>query len=624
MRFQDLPIKRKLVGVILLTSLSVLILTCLALLTFEAFSYRASTKRSLETLGDMLAANSTTALFYDDKSVAQENLNALRAEPEISAAAFYDKDGHLYATYPTNRSRSEFPSRPEAPGMRFRSGQLTLVQSVTEGNSLAGTLLLQWDVRGMYRRLGVYALVLVAVFAGSGVIALVLSNVFQKRISEPLLSLGATAKVVSEKRDYSLRAKKTSNDEIGELTDAFNSMLDQIEGSHSALKESEARLSKALRAKDSFLAMLSHELRTPLNPVLLLASEAASHPKTPVELKSVFETICRNVELEARLIDDLLDLTRIAGGKMVLDLKPRDVHRILRDTVAILASEIAEGGLHLRLRLAAPRTTVLADSVRLQQVFWNLLKNAVKFSHRGGEITVETRSSEDHVGIIIEITDSGIGMTSDEIQRLFRVFSQGDHASSAGASRFGGVGLGLAIARNLVDLQRGSIRASSPGRGRGSTFTIELPLLANVEPAESAGFGTPGPDAEHAAAAGPSAPRRILLVEDHEPTREALARLLRRRKFDVVVAASLGEARILAEEQHFDLLISDIGLPDGNGYDLMSQLRDREGLKGIALTGYGMEEDVARSREAGFFAHLTKPVRAQTLDQVILEATRTQ
>jgi CheY-like chemotaxis protein len=307
-----------------------------------------------------------------------------------------------------------------------------------------------------------------------------------------------------------------------------------------------------------------------------------------------------------------------------LDLKPRDVHFILKDTVAILASEIAEAGLHLRLRLAAPRTTVLADSVRLQQVFWNLLKNAVKFTLRGGEIIVETRASESAGRIVIEISDSGIGMTSDEIQRLFRVFSQGDHASSAGASRFGGVGLGLAIARNLVDLQRGSIRASSPGRGRGSTFTIELPLLPGVEPAESQSFGIAAPAGEHATAAGPAAPRRILLVEDHEPTREALARLLRRRKFEVVVAASVAEARILADGQHFDLLISDIGLPDGNGYDLMAQLRDREGLKGIALTGYGMEEDVARSREAGFFAHLTKPVRAQTLDQVISEATRTQ
>jgi signal transduction histidine kinase/CheY-like chemotaxis protein len=621
MRFDDLPIKQKLIGVILLTSLSVLVITCIALLSYELYSYKTTTRRSLSTLASMIAANSAAALIYDDEKVTQEILSALRAEPEITAAALFDKTGVIRGTYPTNIPASAFPPVRQTDSVQFRGMHLILYKPVYQAQTRVGTLFLQGDLQGMYRRFGVYAMVLVAVFAGSGGIALLLSNFFQRRISGPMLSLAETAKVVSERRDYSVRARKLSNDEMGDLTDAFNSMLDQIERSHLALKASERQLSSALRSKDAFLATLSHELRTPLNPVLLLASDAAENSQIPPNLRAVFETIRKNVELEARLIDDLLDLTRIAGGKLTLDLRPHDAHEIFADAVDVLREELEQREIELVQDLAAGRHLVLVDDVRLQQVFWNVLRNAVKFTPKGGRICVQTRASADLKRLVISVVDNGIGMTPDELERVFEAFSQGNHAGREGSARFGGMGLGLAISRSLMERLNGSIRAESAGRGKGCTLILELPLA----PMEFYHPPTPAGRITHPATAPVSVAdsansRRVLLVEDHEATRVALAQLLRARGFQTVTAASMAEARNLARADHFDILISDIGLPDGSGYDLMAELRGRPGLRAIALTGYGMEQDVARTQAAGFVAHLTKPIRVQTLDCALAKA----
>jgi CheY-like chemotaxis protein len=321
------------------------------------------------------------------------------------------------------------------------------------------------------------------------------------------------------------------------------------------------------------------------------------------------------------LIDDLLDLTRIARGKLALELQPRDAHAILQDALATVRVELAEKQIGLKLNLAADRSVVLGDDVRLQQVFWNVLKNAVKFTPQGGQITIETRTRAESGHVTVEVTDTGIGMTTVELERAFDAFSQGDHAESGGSHRFGGIGLGLTISRMLVELQKGTIRASSAGRGYGSTFVIEFPLASTEEGKDDAApVREIPPSVPLAREARGSARRRVLLVEDHEPTRATLALLLNRRSFDVVTAGCLAEARTLAEQGEFDLLISDIGLPDGSGYDLMTNLRDRRGLKGIALSGYGMEQDIARSQAAGFVAHLTKPVRVKSLESALAAA----
>ena len=410
------------------------------------------------------------------------------------------------------------------------------------------------------------------------------------------------------------------HDESGKFTGYIGSCIDITDRKRGEdeLKHAKDETEKASRAKDDFLAALSHELRTPLNPVLLIASDAAKNHDLPPRVRTDFDTIRKNVELEARLIDDLLDMTRVARGKLALERRELDLHAVLRDAIATVQGEIEQKKIVLSLRLDAVRHSILGDAARLQQIFWNVLKNAIKFTPESGIIAVETQSVANEK-LVTKITDTGIGMNSQELNRVFVAFSQGDHAEG-GSHRFGGLGLGLAISRALVEKQSGRIRAESGGKGRGATFTIEFPLLKKIEIKSS---GTLKRFARKVPAGKNPVPLRILLVEDHEPTRTSLTQLLLRRNYKVTSAASLAEARSLAQTEKFDLLVSDIGLPDGNGFDLMKEFHAHHGLRGVALTGYGMEEDVQRSYDAGFVTHLTKPVKMESLDEALAAATKT-
>jgi signal transduction histidine kinase/ActR/RegA family two-component response regulator len=374
---------------------------------------------------------------------------------------------------------------------------------------------------------------------------------------------------------------------------------------------------QANRAKDDFLAALSHELRTPLNPVLLLSTEAADNPDLPPAIRSDFDLIAKNAALEARLIDDLLDLTRITRGKLKLEHRLVDVHAVIRDALETTNAEMFSKHLTITLNLAAQNHWMRGDAVRLQQVFWNVLKNAVKFTPAHGRITVDTFNSDDDATFTVTIRDTGVGMTDAELERVFHAFSQGDHANAGGAHRFGGLGLGLTISRMLTELHAGSIAATSDGPGLGSTFTITLPL-ASLEDIQAEARHQPRAPLMDTTAQAANSRGHILVVEDHEPTRTSLGRLLRRRGYLVKTAGSIAEAHGLAKQDEFDLLLSDIGLPDGTGYELMEALRkNHRTLKGIALSGYGMEADLALSQRAGFFTHLTKPVNIRALDQAI-------
>ncbi|MEO7415048.1 MAG: PAS domain S-box protein [Opitutaceae bacterium] len=879
MSLNNLPIKRKVAGFIFLTSFVVLLVSFLVLLSFETRSFKHRTQRSLETIGDIIADNSTAALMYDDAKLAREIVAGVRAEPEITGAALYDKTGKLYVTYPQQVPREEFPATPGPDGSKFAVRELTLFKPVIEGGARTGTLYLKTDLGGMYLRLRVYGLVLLGVLIGSSVLALVLSNFFQRQISEPILELAGTARVVSERKDYSVRATKTSDDELGFLTEAFNSMLQQIQLNHAAIAESEerfrvvadtapvliwlvaadrqrtwfnkhwlqhvgaplanelgegwkehlhpedapayvrayneaferreefrveyrlrradgnyrwmlstgvpryqgpefigligcciditehkeaeeaVRLSElqmrlvtdqapvflcqldqshrfkfvnrsyaqrygrephqvigrhiseiigaepyqltrsrieaalrgehqefelelpypvlgrrsvhfvyeperardgtvlgfvsvltdtterrqsekelerardeavaASRAKDDFLAALSHELRTPLSPVLLLASDAAENQELPTAVRADFETIRKNVELEARLIDDLLDLTRITRGKLTLELRPVDAHAIVRDALVTVQADLDAKKIKLTIDLATGHPRVWGDPVRLQQVYWNVLKNAVKFTPEEGAITIAAHLSPDGGSLITTVSDTGIGMTAQELQRVFEAFSQGDHAGSGGSHQFGGLGLGLAISRKVIELHAGKISVVSDGRHRGSTFSVELPLAGRSDKplnefaprvtVESVIGRSTAPFPVN----GVAERFTVLLVEDHAPTRAALEHLLKRRQYRVLTAGSVADARSAVEKNKVSFVISDIGLPDGNGYELMAELRKRYDLKGIALSGYGMEGDIARSHSAGFVVHLIKPIRVQLLDDALEAMTST-
>jgi len=368
-------------------------------------------------------------------------------------------------------------------------------------------------------------------------------------------------------------------------------------------------LLSANAAKDQFLALLSHELRNPLSPVIAMVAALESHVTDSQEVRQALDVIRRNVELEARLIDDLLDITRIAKGKLKLSLEPVSVHSVLQRALEICREEISQKSLEVQLTLDAGDHFVQGDPARLQQVFWNIIKNAVKFTEQGGRISLMTANPQPGQ-IEINVSDTGIGIETDMLPRIFNAFEQGQ---SSITRKFGGLGLGLAISRAMVLAHGGTITASSPGPNKGAKFIVRLSTIA--EPAMLDGESPPN-GAQPVQAPLLGRRRRLLVVDDHEDTCTGLKLILERRGYDITVAYTADEAVEKARREKFDLIISDIGLPDRSGYELMQELRNR-GVPGIALSGFGMESDVNRARAAGFSEHLTKPINFERLEEVI-------
>jgi signal transduction histidine kinase len=386
-------------------------------------------------------------------------------------------------------------------------------------------------------------------------------------------------------------------------TDVFFELARQRDALQRSVEAAEA----ASRAKDDFLAALSHELRTPLAPVLLSAGTLESDPALPEFAREQMRMIRRNIELEARLIDDLLDLTRISRGKLPFHPVLADAHALLRHTEEIVRSELP-AAVTLALKLEAGEHQLMADPARLQQVFWNLMKNAVKFTESGGSVSVRT-FNQSPGRLSVEVRDTGIGIAPSALDRIFRPFDQGELGSR---HRFGGLGLGLSISKAVVDQHGGELVAASEGLGRGATFTLHLPVVRPVVPALRAG---PQP-------AELKRPLRLLVAEDHDFTRAAMVRLLENDGHRVLAASSVDEALAIAQVQPFDILISDISLSDGSGLELMRELKRRHGSPGIALSGCGMDKDVRDSLSAGFSTHLVKPVDVEELRTAIVAALK--
>jgi len=373
-------------------------------------------------------------------------------------------------------------------------------------------------------------------------------------------------------------------------------------------ESAQAEAESANAAKDRFLAMLSHELRTPLSPIIH-AVTLLQEDGCPPQMREAVETIHRNVRLEARLIDDLLDLARVRNDKLHLDFQTVEAHEVLRQAMEICRPDIVARKIALEEQLEARSTHVRGDSARLQQVFWNLLSNAAKFTPSGGTILVRTTGPDATNQITIEVSDNGAGIAPEKIRRIFNAFEQAEGPAHTG------LGLGLAICKALVERHRGRIEAQSEGVGFGATFRIRLPC-AEAVPGMKAAVPIATPDRSGV---------RLLVVEDHRDTLETLQQLLKRRGYTVRTASSVGDALKVAENYEFDLLVSDIGLPDGRGTELLEKLekRSRHPFKAIAMSGFGTDDDLRSSQLAGFAQHLTKPVEFAALNEAIARLSAT-
>jgi signal transduction histidine kinase len=420
-------------------------------------------------------------------------------------------------------------------------------------------------------------------------------------------SLGAVDYILTPVVPDILRAKIAVFVDLFKKTEQIKRQAEERENlirEQAIAEHARVEAERASEAKDQFLAMLSHELRTPLTPVLASVFMLEREANVPEIMHQSLQLIRRNVELEARLIDDLLDLTRISKGKVQLSFEIVDAHTLLRNALEICQSEIEQKKLELRTEFAAKNVYLQADPARLQQIFWNLIKNAVKFTPNGGKLCIRTTNNGDGE-FCLEVEDFGCGIDPDVLPRIFHAFEQ------AGRTQLGGLGLGLAISKALVEAHHGSIHAESRGRDKGAKFTTRFSTCVPTAIPESI-------DAPRSTAKRKSV--RILFVEDHEDTNRSLTLMLRRRGYEVHPANDVRSALDIATGNQFDVLLSDIGLPDGTGIDVLKALRAKGEVFGIALSGFGMEDDIRRSGEAGFSHHLVKPVDLNKLDSIIQEA----
>jgi signal transduction histidine kinase len=368
-------------------------------------------------------------------------------------------------------------------------------------------------------------------------------------------------------------------------------------------EQERAQAEEANAAKDRFLAVLSHELRTPLTPIVYAVALLENDPDCPPHLRSALDTIHRNVRMEVRLIDDLLDLARVRNGKLHLEPRSVDVHITLREAIKVCLAEAEHRKISLEDELEAKSTQLQGDPARLQQIFWNLISNAVKFTPENGSIMIRSFNETSPERVVVEISDTGPGIAQEKLVQIFDAFEQGTSQGSVG------MGLGLSICKALVELHGGAIRASSPGLGQGSCFRVELPCQ-NLAPAPEEPVDIESPR---------EAAFRILVAEDHPDTAECLRLLLTMNGHQVRVANCVKQALHIAQDYEFDVLISDIGLPDGRGTELLTELRKtrRQDISAIAMTGFGMDRDLEESRRAGFSAHLTKPVEFAALEKAL-------
>ncbi|TMA39915.1 MAG: hybrid sensor histidine kinase/response regulator [Deltaproteobacteria bacterium] len=507
------------------------------------------------------------------------------------------------------------------PWYRFAAGGLVVAEDVVLDRERVGSVRILSDLGERDARLKSYVEIVALAFAIAIVAGVLLSSRLQRAISDPILHLVDRARVVTEEKNYAIRATPTGGDELGLLVRTFNEMLTQIQARDTALEGARDEAEAANRTKDEFLAVVSHELRTPLTPILAWIRMLRAGSLDTAATARALDAIDRNAHSQARLVDDLLDVSRIITGKVRLDVQQVELRSLVEAAVESARPAAEAKGIRNQMVIDPGAIVVSGDPQRLQQVFWNLLSNAVKFTPRNGRVQLCLQRVNSHVEIAV--SDTGQGIKAAFLPHVFDRFRQ---AESATTRAHGGLGLGLAIVRHIVELHGGSVRVDSDGDGRGATFTVELPTAA-VRTA-------PREDRVHpaAGAAVPFAPStvlngvRVLVVDDDRDTLDTLWMVLKECGAEVRTADGAASALEVLGDWRPDALVSDIGMPGEDGYSLIAKVRalsrDQGGqTPALALTAYARSEDRVRALSAGFQMHMAKPVEPAELVAMVSTLT---
>lgn len=474
MLFRDAPIRRKLMTMTLVPSGVVLLLTCAAFIGYEFATFRRTSIQQLTTLGQIIAAESTGAMAFDNQRDATEILAALQADRQVVAAGLYDAQGRLFSRYPADAPDSLFPATPPPDGFRFVEGHLVNCTPVVQvkGSERFGTLYLRSDMEAIYERLRLYGGIAFLVILGSSVVAYLLSRALQRQISRPVQALAETARAVSDRRDYSVRASKQADDELGLLTDAFNQMLAQIEQQNAELekrvRERTAELESANDELEAFCSSAAHDLRTPLRAItgftdVLLDQRGG---ELPAEARRYVSLIRAGSSQMSQLIQDLLSFSRL--GRQELARQTVDLERLAHDVLRELEGEFRHRRVEVRI---GGLPEVEGDAALLRVVLINLLSNALKYSRARNPAVVTVGVVADPAGSdpVIFVRDNGVGFDMNNAEKLFGLFQRLHHAYE-----FEGTGVGLATVRRIVERHGGRIWAEA-APDSGATFFFTLP-----------------------------------------------------------------------------------------------------------------------------------------------------
>jgi signal transduction histidine kinase/ActR/RegA family two-component response regulator len=609
-----LSIRQKLTAMLMIASATVLLLASAAFVIWDFYRFRADMRLDLTTQAALVLENTEAAVTFGDPDAARETLEMLSINPHTQIACLYLPTGALFAQANFHDVTADRCPEAVSPGSEFTATRFHVVQQLQRGTDRGSLLFLASDLDAHRARIRTQAAAVGAILVAGLVLAFLLSQLLQNIVATPIAGLAKTARSIADRGDYSIRATRSTRDEIGVLVQAFNRMLDEIQASQRERADLLDREQQANRLKDEFLATLSHELRTPLNAIVGWVHLLRRGQLPQEEVQHALERIDRNAHAQARLVQDLLDVSRITSGKLLLDIREMDLAAVALNAIDA-CRPAAEARQVILVAQFSGTFPTMGDPDRLQQVVWNLITNAVRFTSAAGHVivSIDRRDMVD----TLQVRDTGAGIEPQFLPFMFEPFRQADAASTR---THGGLGIGLTIVRRLTEMHGGAVAVASDGPGKGATLTVTLPVRAQTVSATPVHLTR--------ARAGTLTQATVLVVEDDPDTLHLLEATLRSAGATPIVAASVADALRQIDGMAFDALVSDIAMPGQDGYTLMALLKDRLGpampTASIALTAYAGRADRDRALQAGFREHLAKPINPdillQTLEDLLAQA----